>query len=102
MAAVWTFADGTVVREGGVVEGSSAFAVRIRERMDEHRAGQQRLTVRDSPSGRGPVDLDDVRLLKLWLSDVARCRGVEILSAPDVPHVPADPNAAPYDPDGIY
>lgn len=84
--STWEFSDGTKFHLGGDVEGETPFAKRLRQGAEDARDGHgPAVFVDPMPCAPTPVDMSDPQLVNRWVSNIARCKGIAIASAPFVP-----------------
>ena len=87
----WTLSDGTEIALGGDITGDSDVADVLRDRVDCVReGGRYPVQISAPPSPARDLDLDDPLLVDAWIRDVARWKGVELVSGPEVEHPPAE------------
>jgi hypothetical protein len=79
----WKFSDGTIVRLGGVVEGDSAFADRLRTELELLPLGRAKsVCVDPHPTSGVTLDPSDPRHVEIWTDDLARFYDVSLTSGP--------------------
>ena len=94
----WQFSDGTVVRLGGVVEGDSAFADRLRSELVLLPLGRAKsVCVEPEPSSGETLDPDNARHVEIWSEDWSRFFDVTLTSGPELE---SDSDEADSDEDG--
>lgn len=88
--AEWRFSDGTVLRSGGVVEGSSALAKDLSDTIEAVRAGEEwYVPVAPPPGGGWPLDpASDFTLNALAMQEALR--PFRQMSAPVTDYVEGD------------
>lgn len=87
---IWELSDGTRVHLGGRVEGESFLAKFLRRDMSKGPKGP--LVYPDAmPSPGVTLDVNDPWHVNSLVTDVARCRGVAVVSAPHVEPIPGPP-----------
>ncbi len=83
--SLWKLSDGTVVRLGGRVSGSSELAAALRRDALAVKAGYGVPVQWDPPPGGVvPLDLGDAHVLDKWLRALARRFDAEVTEAPEL------------------
>jgi hypothetical protein len=88
----WRFSDGTVVRLGGVVEGVSAFAQRLRddlERLAEDFRPPE-VAVGPMPAPLEKLDPQNAYHVNAWVMESADRHIITPVSVPTLPPLPAE------------
>jgi hypothetical protein len=97
----WELSDGTVVRLGGDVEGSTALAVRLRMAASAAKRGAPDLvSYGPQPGAWAPLDLANESLVNIWVRTAAAKAGVAVLKAPELAPDGESSTARPVNPDG--
>ena len=106
MPATWKFADGTVLRLGGEVEGSSELAESLRRDVHATRGGSPPpVGVFVQPGGDVDLDLGNVAIVHHWAAEASIRFRVEMVGQPDrIPELEDPDGWTPddFDPDVIY
>lgn len=91
MGHTWTLKDGTVVRSGGTVEGTSDTAQRLRDTLADV-FGPEWVTVGPLPDGRAQLDVDNDFLLHAFVQDHRFAFGYDVETdyEPKLEDAPAD------------
>jgi hypothetical protein len=101
---IWEFSDGTTVALGGIIEGASVFAQRLRSDL---RRGVK-VSIWPPPGGTVPLDVNDAALVDTWLGDELRWRqnarklDLSMTKRPDgIPALPPPPWDSSNDEPGL-